>query len=54
MKIGLFADAHYSSQELTCGKRRNNLSLGKLREAYAFFAEQRCGMCVSLGDLIGR
>ena len=34
MKIGLFTDAHYSSQELTCGKRRNRLSLGKLREAY--------------------
>ncbi len=54
MKIGLFTDAHYSSQELTCGKRRNNLSLGKLREGYAFFAEQNCGLCVSLGDLIDK
>lgn len=54
MKIGLFADAHYSSQELTCGKRRNNLSLGRLREAYAFFAGQNCGLCVSLGDLIDK
>ena len=54
MKIGLFADAHYSSQELTCGKRRNNLSLGKLREGYAFFAEQNCGLCISLGDLIDK
>ena len=54
MKIGLYADAHYSSQALTCGKRRNNLSLGKLREAYAFFAEQGCGLCVSLGDLIDK
>ena len=54
MKIGLFADAHYSSQELTCGKRRNNLSLGKLRDAYAFFAEQNCGLCISLGDLIDK
>ena len=54
MKIGLFADAHYSSQELTCGKRRNNLSLGKLREADAYFAEQRCGLCISLGDLIDK
>lgn len=54
MKIGLFADAHYSSQELTCGKRHNRLSLGKLREAYAFFAAQKCGLCVSLGDLIDK
>ena len=54
MKIGLFTDAHYSSQELTCGKRRNRLSLGKLREAYAFFAGQGCGLCISLGDLIDK
>ena len=51
MKIGLFADAHYSSQALTCGKRRNNLSLGKLKAAYAYFAEQNCGLAISLGDL---
>ena len=54
MKIGLFADAHYSSQELTCGKRRNRLSLGKLRDGYAFFAEQNCGLVISLGDLIDK
>ena len=54
MKIGLFTDAHYSSQELTCGKRRNRLSLGKLRDAYAFFAGQGCGLCISLGDLIDK
>lgn len=54
MKIGLFADAHYSSQELTCGKRRNSASLGKLKEGYAFFAEQNCGLCISLGDLTDR
>ncbi len=54
MKIGLFADAHYSSQDLTCGKRRNSQSLGKLREGYAFFAEQNCGLCISLGDLIDK
>ena len=54
MKIGLFTDAHYSYQELTCGKRRNRLSLGKLREGYAFFAEQNCGLCISLGDLIDK
>lgn len=54
MKIGLFADAHYSSQELTCGVRRNSLSLGKLREAYAYFARRNCGLCISLGDLIDK
>lgn len=54
MKIGVFADAHYSSQERTCGKRRNRLSLGKLRDGYAFFAEQGCELCVSLGDLIDK
>ncbi len=54
MKIGVFADAHYSSQALTCGRRRNRLSLGKLRDGYAFFAAQGCGLCVSLGDLIDK
>lgn len=54
MKIGLFADAHYSSQELTCGKRRNRRSLGKLREAYSYFARQQCGLAISLGDLIDK
>ena len=54
MKIGLFADAHYSSQKLTCGKRHNRQSLGKLRAGYAFFAAQKCGLCVSLGDLIDK
>lgn len=54
MKIGVFADAHYSSRELTCGKRFNSQSLRKLREAYAFFADQGCGLCVSLGDLIDK
>ncbi len=54
MKIGVFADAHYSSQALTCGKRHNRLSLGKLRDGYAFFSAQGCALCVSLGDLIDK
>ena len=54
MKLGLFTDAHYSAQELTCGKRLNRLSLGKLRAGYAYFAEQKCDLCVSLGDLIDK
>ena len=54
MKIGLFADAHYSSQEITCGKRYNSLSLEKIRQAYRFFAEKDCDLIVCLGDLIDR
>ena len=54
MKIGLFADSHYSSQELTCGKRYNRRSLGKLRDAYAYFAGQKCALVISLGDLIDK
>ena len=54
VKIGLFADAHYSSQERTCGVRRNNLSLRKLRDACAYFVQQGCDLVVSLGDLIDK
>lgn len=51
MKIGLFADPHYSSQELTCGNRRNNLSLGKMRAALEQFAAAGCDRVICLGDL---
>lgn len=51
MKIGLFADPHYSSQELTCGNRRNNLSLGKMRAALERFAAAGCDRVICLGDL---
>ena len=51
MKIGLFSDPHYSSQDLTCGNRRNNLSLGKMRDALAYFAAQGCDRVICLGDL---
>ena len=51
MKIGLFSDPHYSSQELTCGNRRNNLSLGKMRVALDCFAAQGCDRVICLGDL---
>ena len=54
MKIGIFADAHSSGQEVTCGKRYNSLSLGKLRDGFAFFAKNGCELCVSLGDLIDK
>lgn len=51
MKIGLFSDPHYSSQELTGGNRRNNLSLGKMRAALERFAAAGCDRVICLGDL---
>ena len=51
MKIGLFSDPHYSSQELTGGNRRNNLSLGKMRAALERFAAAGCDRAICLGDL---
>lgn len=51
MKIGLFSDPHYSSQELTGGNRRNNLSLGKMRAVLTRFAAEGCDRVICLGDL---
>ena len=51
MKIGLFSDPHYSSQELTCGNRHNNLSLSKMRQALEWFAAEGCDHVICLGDL---
>lgn len=51
MKIGLFSDPHYSSQELTCGNRRNNRSLRKMRAALERFAAAGCDRVICLGDL---
>ncbi|MBQ3202539.1 MAG: metallophosphoesterase [Clostridia bacterium] len=51
MKIGLFSDPHYSSQELTGGNRRNNLSLGKMRAALEYFEAEKCDRVICLGDL---
>lgn len=51
MKIGLFSDPHYSSQELTCGNRHNRLSLGKMRAALEYFAAAGCDRVICLGDL---
>ncbi len=52
MRLGIYTDPHYSSQELTCGVRFNSRSLEKIREAYKFFESERCGLAVCLGDLI--
>ena len=51
VKIGLFSDPHYSSQELTGGNRRNNRSLEKMRRALEYFADERCDRVICLGDL---
>ena len=51
MKLGIFTDPHYSSQELTCAVRFNSLSLGKIKEAYKYFVKENCDIIVCLGDL---
>ena len=52
MKIGIFTDSHYSSQEITCGNRYNSQSLRKIEEALHFFLENGCELVLCLGDLI--
>lgn len=54
MKLGIFTDSHYSSQEVTCGNRYNSKSLAKIREAVSFFEAEGCDLAVCLGDLIDR
>lgn len=51
MKIGLYSDPHYSSQELTGGNRYNSRSLEKMRAAYSDFTAAGCDLIVCLGDL---
>ena len=54
MRLGIFTDPHYSSQEITCGKRYNSRSLEKIRQAYRYFMAADCDLIVCLGDLIDR
>ena len=54
MKIGIFTDSHYSSQEITCGKRYNSKSLLKTRQAYSHFQAEQCELVIFLGDLIDK
>lgn len=51
MKLGIFTDSHYSSREISCGKRYNSQSLRKIKEAYAAFQDAHCNLIVCLGDL---
>lgn len=54
MKLGVFTDSHYSTQEVTCGNRFNSKSLGKIKKAMDFFREEDCELVISLGDMIDR
>jgi len=54
MKLGIFTDPHYSTQEITCGKRFNSQSLRKIRQAYTAFEAARCDLVICLGDLIDK
>lgn len=54
MKVGIFSDAHYSSQEVTCGIRYNSRSLEKIKRAYAWFQKENCELIICLGDLIDK
>ena len=51
MKLGIFTDSHYSSQEITCGNRYNSRSLEKIKQAYCYFEEEKCDLVICLGDL---
>ena len=51
MKIGLYSDPHYSSQEITGGNRYNSKSLAKMTAAYEDFKAAGCDLIVCLGDL---
>lgn len=52
MKIGLYADPHYAQREMSGDKRYNRLSLKKIKECYAAFADAGAELAVCLGDLI--
>ena len=54
MRLGIFTDSHYSSQEITCGNRYNSRSLSKIKKALEYFRTNGCERVVCLGDLIDR
>lgn len=51
MRLGIFTDPHYSTQDVTCGVRNNSKSLDKICEAYRLFERLNCDHAVCLGDL---
>lgn len=52
MKIGLFADPHYSTKELIGVTRRPRLSYEKIGEALRVFRDEKVDLVICLGDLI--
>lgn len=53
MKLGIFADPHFSSQKVTSTPPRyNSLSLEKIENIYEEFKKNNCDLVVCLGDLI--
>ncbi|MBQ8577001.1 MAG: metallophosphoesterase [Clostridia bacterium] len=52
MKLGIFTDSHYSTAEITCGRRYNSRSAAKIGEAYRAFGAAGCELVLCLGDLI--
>lgn len=56
MKIGMFADPHYSSQYCRQVEfnRLNRLSYTKIDQAMTFFRENGCELVICLGDLIDK
>ncbi len=52
MKVGLFADPHYCSREISCTNRRPSLSMGKLGIALREFYRQKTELIICLGDLV--
>lgn len=51
MKLGIFTDSHYSSQEITCSNRYNSKSFEKIKQAYCYFEKEKCDLVICLGDL---
>ena len=54
MKLGLFSDSHYSSAELTCGKRHNRKALERMERVLQQFAKEQCDLVICLGDVIDK
>lgn len=54
MRLGVFTDSHYSSAEITCGKRYNREAFNRISNALSFFCVQKCDVIICLGDLIDK
>lgn len=51
MKIGFFADSHYTEKKVDDEFDRSR-SAEKIRNAYSFFKKENCDLAVCMGDLI--